>query len=120
MIKKKEAEEGERGGNGMDDEATGRGRIRGRRKGGKTTKGCHTGGGDDNNNYATPPPPPKFLSAPELSYSEPVIPFGFEGQGAVATLVIYTKLVFSLFAQGYILVLLGSSYLSSSTGAGTE
>ena len=80
MIKKKEAEEGERGGNGMDDEATGRGRIRGRRKGGKTTKGCHTGGGDNNDNYAPP--------APESSYSEPVVTFGFEGQGTVATLVI--------------------------------
>ena len=51
--------------------------------------------------------------------SEPEIPFEFGGQGAVATLVRYTKLVFVIFEQGYLLVLLGFSYSSSYTVSGT-
>ena len=44
--------------------------------------------------------------------SEPAILFEFRGQEAVATVVIYTKIMFYIFSQGYLFVLLGlySSY----------
>ena len=78
--------------------------------------GRHPGGGDDN--YA--PPPPAWAAAAASSDSEPAIPFGSGGQGAVATSVGYTNLAFAVFTRGCFLLLLGSSSSSLSTGAVTD
>ena len=49
-----------------------------------------------------------------------MIPFGFGVQKAAATAARYTEIAFSVFDQGYLLVLLVVSYLSLSTSAGTD
>ena len=48
------------------------------------------------------------------------IPFVFGCKEAKETAVGYTELAFAVFKQGYLLVLLGLFYLSSSTGAGND
>ena len=60
-------------------------------------------------------PPPVLAAVALLSDSELVIPFGFEGQEAVATSVRYTKLTLTVFSWGYLLVLLGLFSSSYST-----
>ena len=84
----------------------------------RTTKGIHTGDGDDDDsdNYNPNSLPAAAVAA--LSDSEPAIPFGFGGQEAVETLVGYTEIKFSIFTQGYLLILLGFSSLSYFTGTG--
>ena len=64
--------------------------------------------------------PPALESVMASSDLETAITFGFRGQEAMATVVRYTKLTFAVFAWGYLLVLLGLSSLSFSTGVGND
>ena len=76
-----------------------------------TTKGDHMGNG--NNNASRPP----SLAALEASSDlEPEITFGFGGQEFMETAAEYTNLTFAVFAHGCLLVLLGFSSSSLSTG----
>ena len=54
----------------------------------------------------------RLVAATELSNLEPAISFEFGGKEGVATAVKYTKLEFSIFVWGNLLVLLGLSYSS--------
>ena len=68
------------------------------------TKGNRTGRVDDDD-YNYSPTQPDSEAAVLSSDFDPAIPFAFRGKEAVATAVGYTKLVFAIFAQGYLLVL---------------
>ena len=72
----------------------------------------------DDNDYTSPNL--ELAGAAALSNLETVVPFGFGGQGAVGTSVGYTNIAFSIFARGYLLILLVLSSLSSFTGAGKD
>ena len=66
--------------------------------------GRHKGRGDNRNGgYAYTHP--ELEAAAAFSNSEPLIPLTFKGKEAVATTVRYTKIVFAVFAKGYLLVL---------------
>ena len=60
-------------------------------------------GENDNDEYN--PPHPESDAAAALSDSDPAILYAFRGKEAVVTVVGYTKIVFAVFAQGYLLVL---------------
>ena len=67
---------------------------------------CHTGNNNDNN-YASLPS--SLAALADFSDSEPVIPFDFGVQESVTTAAGYPKIVFAVFARGYLLVLMGFS-----------
>ena len=80
-----------------------------------TTKGDHMGNG--NNNASRPPSSAALEASSDL---EPAITIKFGGQEAVVIVAGYTKLAFSVFARGYLLVLLGLPSSSLSTSAGND
>ena len=71
-----------------------------------------------NENYV--PHPPSLTAAAALSDLEPGMPFRFGFQEAIATKVGYKKIALSVFTQGYLLFLLGSSSLSLFASDGTN
>ena len=73
-----------------------------------------TKGNDNNKDYSDPPLVVAKEVAAFCSYLE--IPFRFKGKDAMVTRVVYTKLMLAVFAYGYLLVFLGFSFMSSSTG----
>ena len=68
----------------------------------------------------TPLLPPTLAAAAESSDLEPEIPFVLGGEICCVDCSRYTKIAFVAFSCGYTLALLGSSSLSSFTGASTE
>ena len=87
-----------------------------------TKKGSHTGDDDNGDRNSDNYNPQYFPTAAVLASSglDPAILLGFEAQDTMATLVGYKKIIFSIFTQVYLPVLLVKSSISYSTGTSTN